>query len=278
MRREKEVEVKGRRCLIIDPGNQAIRLKVHWLLHNLQDEDVCEALAPYGVVRRLRGRDEADVKEVCPGDTQKVKEQETTPGQTPHEKLDSRAGARQEKAKKGNDSQKAQSSGDQDSQGPQSEEVDVASASRSVTKRSRDQVAGEQHQTGDPTSEEPPPKAVVTRRPTFRRIENRRSQGSCRTPAQAFHGECAMNHAQWIRRPGGGSAAYLREGRCALATSFSMFQFISLYSVIQFLSVILLYHTGVRSLEALGVASSTYGAHFLTVIRKSIPSELCLNY
>ncbi|XP_072143507.1 polyamine-transporting ATPase 13A3-like isoform X2 [Dermacentor andersoni] len=34
----------------------------------------------------------------------------------------------------------------------------------------------------------------------------------------------------------------IREGRCALATSFSMFQFISLYSVIQFLSVILLYN------------------------------------
>ncbi|XP_075747083.1 polyamine-transporting ATPase 13A3 isoform X2 [Rhipicephalus microplus] len=34
----------------------------------------------------------------------------------------------------------------------------------------------------------------------------------------------------------------IREGRCTLATSFSMFQFISLYSIIQFLSVILLYH------------------------------------
>ncbi|KAK8783295.1 hypothetical protein V5799_010340, partial [Amblyomma americanum] len=32
------------------------------------------------------------------------------------------------------------------------------------------------------------------------------------------------------------------EGRCALATSFSLFKFIALYSLIQFLSVILLYH------------------------------------
>lgn len=34
----------------------------------------------------------------------------------------------------------------------------------------------------------------------------------------------------------------IREGRCALATSFSMFKFISLYSLIQFLSVMLLYY------------------------------------
>ncbi|KAL1485368.1 hypothetical protein MTO96_032004 [Rhipicephalus appendiculatus] len=36
--------------------------------------------------------------------------------------------------------------------------------------------------------------------------------------------------------------------------------------------------TGVRSLEALGVASSTYGVLLLTVLRKSIPNELCLEY
>ncbi|XP_037520857.1 uncharacterized protein LOC119397504 [Rhipicephalus sanguineus] len=36
--------------------------------------------------------------------------------------------------------------------------------------------------------------------------------------------------------------------------------------------------TGVRSLEALGVASSTYGVLLLTILRKSIPSELCLEY
>lgn len=272
MLREKEVKVKGRRCLIIDPGNQAIRLKVHWLLHNLLDEDVCEALEPYGVVKEITrerwrvhglqdkssstrlvtlvlrkgltvddvphllrvageealvvapGRaalclrcrntghirrecrvprcalcrryghdesqcvrtyasvtgpaekeevaellmDEAEVEEVCPGDAQNVKVQETPPGLTPPEELDSRAGDRQEKVKEGSDSQKAQSSGDQDSEGLQYEEMDVASTSGGVTKRSRDQAAGEQDQTGDPTSEEPPPKAVVTRRPTFR--------------------------------------------------------------------------------------------------------------
>ncbi|XP_065306118.2 uncharacterized protein [Dermacentor albipictus] len=35
---------------------------------------------------------------------------------------------------------------------------------------------------------------------------------------------------------------------------------------------------GVRSLEALGVASSTYGVLLLTVLRKNIPNELCLGY
>lgn len=33
----------------------------------------------------------------------------------------------------------------------------------------------------------------------------------------------------------------LREGRCALATSFSLFKFIELYGTMQFFSVILLY-------------------------------------
>ncbi|KAH6925726.1 hypothetical protein HPB50_008988 [Hyalomma asiaticum] len=97
-----------------------------------------------------------------------VKVQETPPGLTPPEQLDSRAGDRQEKVKEGSDSQKAQSSGDQDSEGPQYEEMDVASTVGSVTKRSREQATVERDQTGDPTSEEPPPKAVVTRRPTFR--------------------------------------------------------------------------------------------------------------
>lgn len=36
----------------------------------------------------------------------------------------------------------------------------------------------------------------------------------------------------------------LREGRCALATSFSSFKFIALYSIIQFVNVIILYSIG----------------------------------
>jgi cation-transporting ATPase 13A3/4/5 len=36
----------------------------------------------------------------------------------------------------------------------------------------------------------------------------------------------------------------LREGRCALVTSFSLFKYMALYSMIQFGSVIVLYHVG----------------------------------
>ena len=38
----------------------------------------------------------------------------------------------------------------------------------------------------------------------------------------------------------------LREGRCALTTSFQCFKFIEMYSMIQFLSVIMLYSMGSR--------------------------------
>ncbi|KAH6936068.1 hypothetical protein HPB50_013055 [Hyalomma asiaticum] len=99
----KELKVKGRRCIIVDPQDQQVRLRLHWLLHGVADEDVSTALAAFGKV------------------VQNVKVQETPPGLTPPEQLDSRAGDRQEKVKEGSDSQKAQSSGDQDSEGPQYE-------------------------------------------------------------------------------------------------------------------------------------------------------------
>lgn len=46
----KELHVKGRHCLVIDPANQDLRLKLHWLLHNVTEDDVRVALAPYGKV------------------------------------------------------------------------------------------------------------------------------------------------------------------------------------------------------------------------------------
>lgn len=45
-----EIIVKGRRCIIIDPCNQDVRIKLHWLLFTVPDEDVRAALAPYGKV------------------------------------------------------------------------------------------------------------------------------------------------------------------------------------------------------------------------------------
>ncbi|XP_077531341.1 uncharacterized protein LOC144143469 [Haemaphysalis longicornis] len=45
-----DVRVKGHRCIAIDPANQDLRLKMHWLLHNVTEEDIRVALAPYGRV------------------------------------------------------------------------------------------------------------------------------------------------------------------------------------------------------------------------------------
>ncbi|KAM7296819.1 hypothetical protein ISCGN_021974 [Ixodes scapularis] len=45
-----EFKVKDRRCVLVDPCNQDVRLKLHWLLHHVQDDEVRAALAPYGEV------------------------------------------------------------------------------------------------------------------------------------------------------------------------------------------------------------------------------------
>lgn len=47
------VTVKDRRCLVIDPGNQDVRLKLHWVLYNVPDDDVRAAFAPYGKVTEV---------------------------------------------------------------------------------------------------------------------------------------------------------------------------------------------------------------------------------
>ncbi|XP_077553112.1 uncharacterized protein LOC144167824 [Haemaphysalis longicornis] len=51
---QSDVKVKDRRCIVIDPSNQEVRLKLHWLLYNVPDEDVCAAFAPYGRVVEVR--------------------------------------------------------------------------------------------------------------------------------------------------------------------------------------------------------------------------------
>ncbi|XP_037502843.1 uncharacterized protein LOC119377443 [Rhipicephalus sanguineus] len=48
-----QVSVKERRCLVVDPNNQDIRLKLHWVLHHVDDEDVRTAFAPYGKVTEV---------------------------------------------------------------------------------------------------------------------------------------------------------------------------------------------------------------------------------
>ncbi|XP_049511199.1 uncharacterized protein LOC125939802 [Dermacentor silvarum] len=46
----KEVKVNEHRCIVVDPANQAVRLKLHWMLHNVTDEDIRTALSPFGKV------------------------------------------------------------------------------------------------------------------------------------------------------------------------------------------------------------------------------------
>ncbi|XP_065289647.1 uncharacterized protein [Dermacentor albipictus] len=48
-----EVTVKERRCLVVDPNNQDVRLKLHWVLHYVDDEDIRTAFAPYGKVTEV---------------------------------------------------------------------------------------------------------------------------------------------------------------------------------------------------------------------------------
>ncbi|XP_077497678.1 uncharacterized protein LOC144108284 [Amblyomma americanum] len=43
-------DVKEHHCVVIDPGNQGVRLKLYWLLHGVRDDDVRTALAPFGKV------------------------------------------------------------------------------------------------------------------------------------------------------------------------------------------------------------------------------------
>ncbi|XP_042142969.1 uncharacterized protein LOC120839251 [Ixodes scapularis] len=45
--------VKEGRCVVVDPSNQDTRLKLHWLLHHVPDDEVRVALAPYGKVTEV---------------------------------------------------------------------------------------------------------------------------------------------------------------------------------------------------------------------------------
>ncbi|XP_070390977.1 uncharacterized protein [Dermacentor albipictus] len=50
---EPELTVKGRRCIVIDPSHRDVRLKLHWLLYHVREEDVRNALNPYGTVLEI---------------------------------------------------------------------------------------------------------------------------------------------------------------------------------------------------------------------------------
>ncbi|XP_042144018.1 uncharacterized protein LOC115308768 [Ixodes scapularis] len=59
-----ELFVKGRRCIVVDPSNQDTRLKLHWLVHHVPDDEVRVALAPYGKVTEVV-RDQWRAAGVC---------------------------------------------------------------------------------------------------------------------------------------------------------------------------------------------------------------------
>lgn len=48
-----ELTVKGRRCIVVDRSNQDVKVKLHWLLFDVADDDNKSALAPYGTVTKV---------------------------------------------------------------------------------------------------------------------------------------------------------------------------------------------------------------------------------
>lgn len=49
----KELQVKGRRCVIVDPQDQQVKLRLHWLLYGVADEDIRTAFAAFGKVEEV---------------------------------------------------------------------------------------------------------------------------------------------------------------------------------------------------------------------------------
>ncbi|KAM7314187.1 hypothetical protein ISCGN_003972 [Ixodes scapularis] len=49
----KELKVKGKKCLIIDPNSKDVKIKLLWLPLHLDEKKVAEALAPFGTVRSV---------------------------------------------------------------------------------------------------------------------------------------------------------------------------------------------------------------------------------
>ncbi|KAM7301768.1 hypothetical protein ISCGN_017285 [Ixodes scapularis] len=47
------IEAKGRRCLVVDPEKNEVRIKLHWIPFHLPDDNVRKALEPYGKVTEV---------------------------------------------------------------------------------------------------------------------------------------------------------------------------------------------------------------------------------
>ncbi|KAM7280963.1 hypothetical protein ISCGN_005801 [Ixodes scapularis] len=49
----KELTVKGKKCMVIDPNSKDVKLKLLWLPSYLEDKKIAEALSPFGTVRSV---------------------------------------------------------------------------------------------------------------------------------------------------------------------------------------------------------------------------------
>ncbi|XP_075553483.1 uncharacterized protein LOC142586111 [Dermacentor variabilis] len=49
----KELRIKGKRCLVIDPNDSQVRVKLHWLPYHISDDAVRKALKPYGKIEEM---------------------------------------------------------------------------------------------------------------------------------------------------------------------------------------------------------------------------------
>ncbi|XP_065312026.1 uncharacterized protein [Dermacentor albipictus] len=46
-------DVKDHRCVVVDPCDRGVRIKLYWLLHGVPDDDVRTALSPFGKVTEI---------------------------------------------------------------------------------------------------------------------------------------------------------------------------------------------------------------------------------
>lgn len=51
---EKEISVKGQRCLVIDPNKKEVEIKLHWIPGDVSDESVEKEMGNYGKVKAIK--------------------------------------------------------------------------------------------------------------------------------------------------------------------------------------------------------------------------------
>ncbi|XP_037576921.1 uncharacterized protein LOC119459168 [Dermacentor silvarum] len=49
----RELRIKGKRCLVIDPNDSQVRVKLHWLPYHISDDAIRKALEPFGKIEEV---------------------------------------------------------------------------------------------------------------------------------------------------------------------------------------------------------------------------------